>query len=128
MQSLRDEWRKIKDERFFSIYSSKSAVFCLQRFSNKRGIFIELSKWNSGGKCSNIVIPARNNGSGWAETVQMLGRIINRDFNDKTTEGDMRNMIREGESQRGSLMNGAQRSSSHVDQDECQETGINRVR
>lgn len=76
LQGLRQVWRRRKDQSFFNKYRSSSAVFCLQKYSNKRGVFVELSKWAAGVRRSNIVIPAGVDGQGWLAVAKMFESII----------------------------------------------------
>ncbi|KAI7985898.1 Transcription factor Pur-alpha 1 [Camellia lanceoleosa] len=84
MEALLEAWRKISETTFFSKYRRSSAVFCLQRFDNRRGVFVELSKWMAGTKMSNIIILVEVNGQGWIEMAGLLGKIIHGDNKEKS--------------------------------------------
>ncbi|KAI8024098.1 Transcription factor Pur-alpha 1 [Camellia lanceoleosa] len=75
-EALIEAWKRFSEDVFFSKYRSHSAVFCLQRFNNKRGAFVELSRWTAGIKRSNVIIPVGVEGQGWLHTAALLGRII----------------------------------------------------
>ncbi|CAL5331204.1 unnamed protein product [Camellia sinensis] len=62
--------------QFFRKYTNSSAVFYLQCYSNRRGEFVELSKWVAGIRTSNIIIPAGVNRQGWKDVAWLLETIL----------------------------------------------------
>ncbi|KAI8002829.1 hypothetical protein LOK49_LG08G03178 [Camellia lanceoleosa] len=76
MQAIQNMGKMYKGGLFFSKYQSSSAVFFLHKYTNDRGVFIDLSKWEGGVKRGHIIVPAGNNGSGWTGLAFMLRKVI----------------------------------------------------
>ncbi|KAI8000907.1 hypothetical protein LOK49_LG09G02293 [Camellia lanceoleosa] len=62
--------------QFFRKYTNSSAIFCLQSYSNRRGEYVELSKWVAGIRRSSIIIPAGVNRQGWKDVAGLLDTIL----------------------------------------------------
>ncbi|KAI8002418.1 hypothetical protein LOK49_LG08G00360 [Camellia lanceoleosa] len=79
VQALQQLGLSFRGGSFFSKYCSSSAVFCLQKYTNDKGVFVEMSKWEGGIKKGNIILPAGYNGRGWFQIAAMLRKVIGID-------------------------------------------------
>ncbi|CAL5350478.1 unnamed protein product [Camellia sinensis] len=101
VQALQQMGKLYKGGSFFSNYHSSSDVFCLQKYANGKGAFIDLSKWEGGVKKCNIIIPAGNNGSGWMDTPTMLRKVICNEPKRNTIGMDVGVRVTEGVQSKG---------------------------
>ncbi|KAI7984378.1 hypothetical protein LOK49_LG15G01831 [Camellia lanceoleosa] len=127
IKALRQVWGQHKDRSFFSKYTSSSAVFLVQKFSNKGGIFAEMSKWEAGVKRSNIIIPAGADGQRWQAMATMLERIIHGGFRVLDVERNVRSTDKGGHNNKNQFDFSSRKGDSEGNRSILQETGANRA-
>ncbi|KAI8012629.1 Pentatricopeptide repeat-containing protein [Camellia lanceoleosa] len=79
VQAMQQLGSSFRGGSFFSKYRSSSAVFWLQKYTNDKGAFVKMSKWEGGIKKGNIIIPAGYHGRGWVQFATMLRKVIGSD-------------------------------------------------
>lgn len=75
-EGLKKARQRINDVNFFSKYQASYALFLLQRWNNKNGSFICLSKLQQGEVRKVIIFPAGQEGVGWTEAAEAMYRLV----------------------------------------------------
>lgn len=62
----------------FNRFRGPNAVFSIQRVTNKRGSFLEITKFLQQGSKQNIILPSGNNMWGWKRLAKYLSNFLQR--------------------------------------------------
>ncbi|KAI8016670.1 hypothetical protein LOK49_LG05G01071 [Camellia lanceoleosa] len=127
IKALRQVWSQHHDRSFFSKYTSSSAVFWVQKYSNKGGIFVEVSKWEAGVKRNNIIIPAGVDGQGWQAMAKMLERVIHGGNRVSDVERNVRSTDKGSHNINKQSVFSSRRGNLEGNRFTPQKTGANRV-